>query len=251
MRAFAKELTTVSHQDFQTTVAQARAACEGAQLIIAGILAEDLADVRVEINGAPLVTVQSALMRRAQRYPNPLVTTRQLPWPAQRGDRSPARTGVVGGLPQRQRGPGGWLVTSQQRFVTDSAAIRPARLQRASDTPWRNDPERERTSDGVKHARQRPMMSGSPDASQGLLRAYEQMRDGRMDTMGRHKERAGELPASPSKIPLSDEEVAAEDRALLAHWLATSGSRPTDSDRERWISAARQGRLPRRRLAAK
>ncbi len=60
VRAFMKEITTVSHQTFETAVEEARAACAGADLIVAGILAEDLADVMAESNQVPLVTVHSA-----------------------------------------------------------------------------------------------------------------------------------------------------------------------------------------------
>jgi hypothetical protein len=48
-----KELTAISHQDFETTAAEGRAACGGADLVVSGFLAEDLAnDLRTEL-GVP------------------------------------------------------------------------------------------------------------------------------------------------------------------------------------------------------
>lgn len=79
VRAFTKELTAVSHRHLPTTVQEARAACEGADLIVAGLLAEDLADVMAQAREVPLVTLHSAPMRTTQTYPHPLVTTRHLP----------------------------------------------------------------------------------------------------------------------------------------------------------------------------
>lgn len=81
VRAFTKEITAVSHHHFETSVDEARAACEGAELVVAGILAEDLADVMAESNRVPLVTVHSAPVRRTRTYPHPLVTSRQMPGP--------------------------------------------------------------------------------------------------------------------------------------------------------------------------
>lgn len=77
--AFMKELTAASHEAFAHSVVEARNACEGADLLVAGILAEDLVDVMAESNGVPMVTLHSAPVRRTRSHPHPLVTTRRLP----------------------------------------------------------------------------------------------------------------------------------------------------------------------------
>jgi len=43
---------------------------------------------------------------------------------------------------------------------------------------------------------------------------------------------------------------SAQDAVLLAEYVAGPGGRPTAAEGQRWIQAARDGRLPRRRLAA-
>ncbi len=55
--------------------------------------------------------------------------------------------------------------------------------------------------------------------------------------------------AAPSDVT-PDEDTSTEDLALLANYLAGPGARPTVDERERWLQAAREGRFPRRRLAA-
>ncbi len=55
--------------------------------------------------------------------------------------------------------------------------------------------------------------------------------------------------AAPSDV-MPDDDASAEDLTLLANYLAGPGARPTADERERWLRAAREGRFPRRRLAA-
>lgn len=88
VRAFVAELTAISHASFATSAEQARAATEGADLVVAGILAEDVASVYAERRGVPLVTLHSAPLRRTSRYANPLVTARRLPRPLNAGTHS-------------------------------------------------------------------------------------------------------------------------------------------------------------------
>jgi len=61
-----------------------------------------------------------------------------------------------------------------------------------------------------------------------------------------HHKVAGIRRAAKSSRVLAEREEA----ALLANWLAGPGARPTAADKEHWVSAVRDGRLPRRRLAA-
>ena len=55
---------------------ETRAACAGADVVIGGILAEDVAQVYGEAEGAQLVTLHSAPVRRTSAYAHPLVTSR-------------------------------------------------------------------------------------------------------------------------------------------------------------------------------
>ena len=79
VRAFVKELGDMSHRAFATTVAEAERACEGADLLVAGLLAEDLVVPVGERLGVPVVTLHSAPVRRTRAYAHPLVTTRRMP----------------------------------------------------------------------------------------------------------------------------------------------------------------------------
>ena len=76
VRAFTKELTEISSRHFETSMRETRAACAGADVVIGGILAEDVAQVYGEAEGAPLVTLHSAPVRRTSAYAHPLVTSR-------------------------------------------------------------------------------------------------------------------------------------------------------------------------------
>ena len=76
VRAFTKALTEISSQHFETSMRETRVACAGADVVIGGILAEDVAQVYGEAEGAPLVTLHSAPVRRTSAYAHPLVTNR-------------------------------------------------------------------------------------------------------------------------------------------------------------------------------
>lgn len=76
VQAFTKELTQISGQHFETSMQEARAACAGVDVVVAGILAEDIAEVYGEAEGAPLVSLHSAPVRRTSAYAHPLVTDR-------------------------------------------------------------------------------------------------------------------------------------------------------------------------------
>lgn len=79
VRSFMAELSSISAAAYETTRDEAIEACADADLVVAGILAEDVAAVLAESRGIPLVTLHSAPLRRNSTYPAPLVTTRRLP----------------------------------------------------------------------------------------------------------------------------------------------------------------------------
>ena len=81
VKTFVKELTAASQASFETSRREAEVACAGAELIVAGLLAEDFADAFAELHGVPLVTLHHAPVRRTRRYPHPLVSTARLPGP--------------------------------------------------------------------------------------------------------------------------------------------------------------------------
>jgi UDP:flavonoid glycosyltransferase YjiC (YdhE family) len=81
VKAFVRELADLSHQSFPDTAKEVWEAGDGADLVVAGILAEDLADAVAEFHGVPLVTLHNAPLRRTRAYPHPLVTTAKLPSP--------------------------------------------------------------------------------------------------------------------------------------------------------------------------
>jgi UDP:flavonoid glycosyltransferase YjiC (YdhE family) len=78
VQAFTKELTKISSQHFENSMQEARAACAGADVVVAGILAEDIAEVYGEAEGAPLVSLHSAPVRATSAYAHPLVTGRSM-----------------------------------------------------------------------------------------------------------------------------------------------------------------------------
>lgn len=77
MRAFVKELTQITRQHIDITLHETRAACAGADAVVAGVLAEDVAQAYGEAEGAPLVSLHSAPVRTTSAYPHPLVTGRR------------------------------------------------------------------------------------------------------------------------------------------------------------------------------
>ena len=81
VKTFVKELAAASRASFETSRREAEVACEGADLVVAGLLAEDYADAFAELHGVPLVTLHHAPVRRTRSYPHPLVSTARLPGP--------------------------------------------------------------------------------------------------------------------------------------------------------------------------
>jgi UDP:flavonoid glycosyltransferase YjiC (YdhE family) len=79
--AFMKELSAIAHASWDRSIIEAEAACQGADLVVAGLLAEELADIFTEYQGVPLVTMHHCPQHRNSAYPHPLVTTRRLPGP--------------------------------------------------------------------------------------------------------------------------------------------------------------------------
>lgn len=77
--AFTKELSQISHETFERSVEEAERAVAGADVVIGGLLAEDLSVPMAQRAGAVAVTAHSAPVRRTSAYPHPLVTTARLP----------------------------------------------------------------------------------------------------------------------------------------------------------------------------
>jgi sterol 3beta-glucosyltransferase len=81
---FMKALGKVAHDNAVQTRGEILRVTEGADVIVSGILTEDLADAIAEAHGIPLIPLHSAPARRTSAYPAFLVTTRQLPGPLNR-----------------------------------------------------------------------------------------------------------------------------------------------------------------------
>lgn len=79
VRFFLKALTPFSKAHIVQTDTELLTVTRGAELLDAGILAEDLAFPVAEIAGIPLVALHSAPLRRISSVPAPLGTTRALP----------------------------------------------------------------------------------------------------------------------------------------------------------------------------
>lgn len=77
-RAFLNAMGEIGHEMAPQADSQLLRACEGAELIVCGILGEDHALCVAEAWGIPLVSLHLAPSRPTRAYPNFLVTTRQL-----------------------------------------------------------------------------------------------------------------------------------------------------------------------------
>lgn len=82
VRQLLGRLAQVSHERFALSVQELAALVQGADLVVAGILAEDAGSCFTEALGIPLVALHLTPLRRTRAYPSPLVTTaRWLPGP--------------------------------------------------------------------------------------------------------------------------------------------------------------------------
>lgn len=81
VQAFTRELTKISSQRFDTSMQETRTACAGADVVVAGVLIEDIAQVYGEAEGAPLISLHTAPVRRTSAYAHPLVTRRSMVGP--------------------------------------------------------------------------------------------------------------------------------------------------------------------------
>lgn len=77
-RAFLNAMGEIGHEMAPQADSQLLRACEGAEIIVCGILGEDHALCVAEAWGIPLVSLHLAPSRPTAAYPNFLVTTRQL-----------------------------------------------------------------------------------------------------------------------------------------------------------------------------
>lgn len=81
---FMDEMMAVSASVFPETMRELQEMAEGVELIVGGVLAEDLALPMAEKLGVPYASLHSAPYRRTSAFPQFLVTTRQLPGPLNR-----------------------------------------------------------------------------------------------------------------------------------------------------------------------
>jgi UDP:flavonoid glycosyltransferase YjiC (YdhE family) len=84
VRAFTNRLKAISHEHFAQTCRDTERVVAGADVVVAGILAEDVALPYAQAAGVPVVTLHTAPFRPTRAVPAPLVTTRALPGPLNR-----------------------------------------------------------------------------------------------------------------------------------------------------------------------
>ncbi len=82
--SFMNEMMEISRSVIVDTMRELQELTEGAELIVGGLLAEDLALPSAESLGVPYASFHSAPYRRTRAFPQLLVTTRQLPGPLNR-----------------------------------------------------------------------------------------------------------------------------------------------------------------------
>lgn len=81
---FMRELGQVAKAHLGQTMREMQDLAEGAELVVGGLLAEDLALPSAESSGVPYASFHSAPYRRTRDFPHPLVTTHSLPGPLNR-----------------------------------------------------------------------------------------------------------------------------------------------------------------------
>lgn len=81
MKAFLDALAKIAHETFPSMTADTVAACQGADLVVTGVLREDCVSCIAEAAGIPMVVLHTSPHRRTRAYPSYLVTTRSLPGP--------------------------------------------------------------------------------------------------------------------------------------------------------------------------
>lgn len=81
VRAFTKELVALMHESWSDIVASSLSACADADVVVSGVLVEDLAEAIAQIAGTPMVSLHSFPLRRSRAMSHPMVTTRRLPAP--------------------------------------------------------------------------------------------------------------------------------------------------------------------------
>ena len=84
LKVFMRELGQVAKAHISQTMREMRDLADGADLIVAGLLAEDLALPSAEALGVPYASFHSAPYRRTRDFPQPMVSTRSLPGPLNR-----------------------------------------------------------------------------------------------------------------------------------------------------------------------
>lgn len=80
-KAFMAALSRIAHESWPSTSEEMIELCRGADVIVAGILAEDGAACLGEAMGVPVVALHTAPMRASSAQPGMMVTTKALPGP--------------------------------------------------------------------------------------------------------------------------------------------------------------------------
>lgn len=83
--SFMKHISAELREHRDALIEDYTRACEGADVIVAGVLTEDFSTVMADALGVPLASLHFAPIRRTTSFPNPLVTTRPLPLGALNG----------------------------------------------------------------------------------------------------------------------------------------------------------------------
>ena len=81
MKAFLDALAKIAHETFPAMTAETVAACQGADLVVSGVLREGCVSCLAEAAGVAMVVLHTSPHRRTRVYPNYLVTTSSLPGP--------------------------------------------------------------------------------------------------------------------------------------------------------------------------
>jgi len=81
MKAFLDALAKIAHEMFPSMTADTVAACQGADLVVTGVLREDCVACIAEAAEVPMVVLHTSPHRPTRAYPSYLVTTRSLPGP--------------------------------------------------------------------------------------------------------------------------------------------------------------------------
>jgi sterol 3beta-glucosyltransferase len=128
VRQFLTRLAAVAHERFAVSVQELTALITGADLVVAGMLAEDAGLCFTEALGIPLVSLHLTPLRPTRSYASPLVTTRALP------GRLNLATGTLFEQVWRRNLAGDMALLRNQLGLAPERRTAPARLAAAGAT---------------------------------------------------------------------------------------------------------------------